>query len=143
MLILDNTSIPVNNEPDTYTSVIKAWTAVLEAINNLARGILQTVQDGAALLAISSWHLYSDMVVYNGPVVEVKQKDPLFKTSALLTLRLQYIRDDKKSVYWSLPLACLQHYGYPIRTSRSIGSETARITYQQFVNILIGCLFVG
>ncbi|RDL40390.1 uncharacterized protein BP5553_00369 [Venustampulla echinocandica] len=143
MLILDNASIPVNNEPDTYTSVMKAWTAALEAMNNLARGMPQTVQDGAALLAISSWHLYPDMAVYGGPVVQVKQKDPIFQTSALLTLGLQHLRDDKKSVYWSLPLACLQHYGYPIRTSRSAGSETARITYQQFAYIIIGCLFVG
>lgn len=143
MLILDNASIPVNNESDTYSSVIKAWTAALEAMNNLVRGMPQTVQDGAALLAISSWHLYPDMVVYGGPVVEVKQKDPIFKPAALLTLGLQHLREDKKSVYWSLPLACLQHYGYPIRTSRSAGSETARITYRQFAYILIGCLFMN
>ncbi|KAL2064516.1 hypothetical protein VTL71DRAFT_3653 [Oculimacula yallundae] len=143
MLILDNASIPVNNEPDTYASVMKAWTAALEAMNNLVRGMPQTVQDGAALLAISSWHLYPDMVIYGGPVVEVKQKDPTFRATALLTLGLQHLRDDKKSVYWSLPLACLQYYGYPIHTSRSAGSETARITYHQFAYILIGCLFVS
>jgi len=142
-LILDNASIPVNNEPDTYSSVVKAWKVALEAMNNLAKGMPQTVQDGAALLAISSWHLYPDMAVYGGPTVEVKQKDPLFKPSALLTLGLQHVREDKKSVYWSLPLACLQHYGYPIRTFRTAGSDSARITYQQLAFILLGCLFMG
>lgn len=141
-LILDNASVPVNNEPDTYSSVLKAWQVALEAMNNLAKGMPQTVQDGAALLAISSWHLYPDMTVYGGPMVEVKQKDPLFKPSALLTLGLQHVRDDKKSVYWSIPLACLQHYGYPIRTFRTAGSDSARITYQQFAYIVLGCLFV-
>lgn len=52
MLITDNASIPVSNEPDSYTSVIKAWTAALAAMNNLARGMPQVVQDRAALLAI-------------------------------------------------------------------------------------------
>lgn len=74
---------------------------------------------------------------------EVKQKDPIFKPSGLLTLGLQHLREDKKSVYWSLPLACLQHYGYPVPTSRSTGSKTARVTYQQFAHILIECPFVG
>lgn len=42
-LILHNASLPVNNEPDTYTSVIKAWTAALEAMNNLLNGVPQRV----------------------------------------------------------------------------------------------------
>jgi hypothetical protein len=67
MLIIDNASVPVNNEPDTYSSFIKAWTAALEAVNNLVKGIPQRVQDGTALLVISSWHLYPDMIVYGGP----------------------------------------------------------------------------
>jgi len=142
MLILDNASVPVNNEPDTYTSVMKAWTGALEAMGNLINGMPQRVQDGAALLAISSWHMYPDMVVY-GPGIEVKQKDPLFGRAALLTLGLQHLRDDKKSVYWSLPLACLQYYGHPIHTSRSAGQENSRITYQQFGYVLLGCLFAG
>ncbi|KAH8597426.1 hypothetical protein B0O99DRAFT_507860 [Bisporella sp. PMI_857] len=143
MLILNNASVPVNNEADTYTSVIKAWTSALEAMNNLAKGMPQMVQNGAALLAISSWHLYPNMIVYGGPGVEVKQKDPLFNYSAILTLGLQHLRSDNKSVYWSLPLACLQYYGDPIRTSRTAGEENSRITPKQFPYILLGCLFAG
>ena len=94
MLIIDNASIPVNNEPDTYTGVIKAWMAALAAMNNLARGMPQVVQDRAALLAISSWHLYPDIVLYGGPVVEVKQKDSMFKISDLLTFGLPHFRDE-------------------------------------------------
>ena len=143
MLILNNASVPVNNEPETYASVIKAWTVALEAMNNLVRGIPQRVQDGAALLAISSWHLYPDMVVYAGPGVEVKQNDAIFEPAALLTLGLQHIRDNNKSVYWSLPLAHLQFYGHPIRASRTTGQENSRVSYQQFAYIILGCLFVG
>jgi hypothetical protein len=115
MLIVNNANVPVNGEPDTHQSVIKAWTAALEAMNNLLKGMPQRVHDGAALLGISSWHLYPEMIVYGGPAVEIKQKDPLFDRAALLTLGLEQVRTDVKSVYWSLPLACLQYYGHPVQ----------------------------
>jgi hypothetical protein len=146
MLIVNNTSVPVNKEPDTYTSVIKAWTTALLAMNNLVTGMPQRVQDGAALLAISSWHLYPDMVVYSGTCVNVNQRDPLFDHNALLTVGLQEVRDrrsDTQSVYWSLPLACLQYYGHPVQATRSIGQENSRISCQQFPYIILGCLFDG
>jgi hypothetical protein len=98
MLILNNASVPVNNEPETYISVMKAWTAALEPINNLVNGIPQRVQDGAALLGISSWHLSPDMRVYGASCAEVKQKVPIFSPTAVLTLGLQHVRDDTKSV---------------------------------------------
>ena len=34
MLILNNTSLPVNNEPETYASIMATWVATLEAMNN-------------------------------------------------------------------------------------------------------------
>lgn len=85
--------------------------------------------------------LYPDMVVYGGSCVEVKQKDPLFERAALLTLGLQSIQEGSQSVYWSLPLACLQYYGDPVQASRSMGQENSRIIYQQFAFVVLGCLF--
>lgn len=141
MLILANASVPINSETQVYPSVIKAWSVALEAMNSLVKGIPQRVHDGAALLALSSWHLYPDMVFYGESCVEVKQKDPLFDSAAILTLGLQQVRNDTKSVYWSLPLAYLQHYGHPIRTCRTLDQENVRISFQQFAFVLIGCLF--
>ncbi|KAG4430288.1 hypothetical protein IFR05_014235 [Cadophora sp. M221] len=143
MLILNSMNLPVNSEPETYTSVIRAWTAALEAMNNLVRGLPQRVQDGATLLAISSWHLYPDMVVFGDCCKEIKQKDPLFEPAALLTLGLQHVRDDSKSVYWSLPLAHLQYYGHPIQAMRTVGQENSRISSKQFAYVILGCLFSG
>jgi hypothetical protein len=146
MLILNNAGIPVNNMKDIYSSVMKAWTAALEAMNNLVKGMPQRVQDGAALLAFSSWHLYPDLIVYGGTCVEVKQKDPMFDTTALLTLGLQDTRDhrdDMKSVYWSLPLSRLQYYGPTVQVHRSVGQANSRITYKQFAYVVLGCLFDG
>jgi hypothetical protein len=141
MLILSNASVPVNHECETYTSVTKAWIAALEAMNSLVKGIPQRVQDGVALLAISSWHLYPNMVVFGKS--HVQMKDPIFESSALLTLGLEHAREGVESVYWSLPLACLQYYGHPVQTSRSIGQENARIKPEQFLYVLLGCVFAG
>lgn len=142
-LILNNASVPVNSEPQTYGSVMKAWTIALEAMNYLVKGIPQRVQERATLLAISAWHLYPDMMVYGKCCSEVRQEDSIFKPGILLTLSLQHVREDTKSVYWSLPLACLQYYGHPVRTIRTISPENKRVTCHQFAYIVLGCLFDG
>ncbi|KAF4637469.1 hypothetical protein G7Y89_g614 [Cudoniella acicularis] len=141
MLIINNASVSVNSEPETYSSVMKAWIAALEAMNNLVKGVPQRVQDGAALLAISSWHLYPDMAVYGESCVQVTQNDPTFRGGALLTLGLQDMREDTKGVFWSLPLACLQYYGHQVQASRSVGQDNSRVSSEQFMFIAMGCLF--
>jgi hypothetical protein len=141
MLILNNTPLPVNNEPKTYESVLTAWKGALEAMNNLVQGIPQRIHDGAALLGISAWHMYPDMIVYNAKPVEVKQNDPLFKEAAPLTLGLEPV--GKKGVSWSLPLARLQYYGEPVYTTRSVSPDNTRITATEFSYVVLGCLFSG
>ena len=89
-------------------------------MNNLIKGIPQRVQEGAALLGISSWYLYPDLRVYGASCAEVKQKDLIFNPTVVLTVGLQHVCDDTESVYWSLPLACLQHCGYSIKISRTL-----------------------
>ena len=142
-LILANANLPVNNETEPYASVMQAWVTALEAMNNLVKGIPQRARDGAPLLAVSAWHLYPNMVVYGESCVEVKQKDIIFDSAVFLTLGLEHVREDSKSVYWSLPLACLQYYGHPIQTSRTVGPENSRISYQQFTFVILGCIFDG
>jgi hypothetical protein len=141
MLILNNASIPINNELNTYSSVMKAWTTTLRAMESLLKGMPQQVQDGAALLGISSWHMYPDILLFGDTTVEVKQKDPLFEDTAVLTLGLEITRGHDRSVSWSLPLARLQYYGDPVPTSRSAGPDNSRITPEQFSWVAIGCLF--
>ena len=141
MLILESSNIPVNNETDIHRSVSKAWIAALQAMDNLIKGMPQQVQDGAALLAISSWHMYPDMVVLGGTAVDVGQRDPLFAGTAVLTLGLQSIGGTQQSVSWSLPLARLQYYGHPIRTSGTAGQDNSRLTPQQWGFVILGCVF--
>lgn len=138
MLILDNISLPVNKEPAVYDSVVKAWIAGLQAMDSLARGIPQQVQVGAAVLAISSWHLYPDMVVVGSTTTDVQQKDPLFSETSILTLGLE--TTGERSVSWSLSLSRLLYYGRPVHASRSMNQENSRITEEQFAYVVLGCV---
>jgi hypothetical protein len=141
ILILNNASIPINSEPNTYKSVMKAWTTALKAMESLIKGMPQQVQDGAALLGISSWHMYPDILLFGDTTVDVKQKDPIFDDTAVLTLGLEVAGHFDRSVSWSLPLARLQYYGDPVRTSRTAGSDNSKITPDQFSWVVLGCLF--
>ncbi|TVY15702.1 hypothetical protein LARI1_G005736 [Lachnellula arida] len=132
MLMLDNINIPINSERDLYSSVVSAWTTALVAMNTLLKGIPQQIQDGAALLGISSWHLFPDLEVLGTKPVEVSQKDELFQTTALLTLGLQFASKSSNNVSWSLPLARMKYYGDPVHSQRTLGHDTSRITMDQF-----------
>lgn len=141
MLILNNLKLPVNTEEDTFTSVMNAWCSALKAMNSLVLGMPQRVHDGAAILGMSSWHLYPDMMVLGENVTHVKQKDAIFAQTAILTIGLQFTGQSQQSISWSLPLSCLQYYGRPVRATRTIGQDNARITMDQFEHIILGCVF--
>ncbi|KAH7327499.1 hypothetical protein BKA65DRAFT_68138 [Rhexocercosporidium sp. MPI-PUGE-AT-0058] len=140
MLIVNNTSLPIRSSSIVFDSVMSAWKTALAAMDNLVKGIPQQVQDGAALLAISSWHLYPDLLVVGNKVVNVHQSDPVFGGTAILTLGLQAVRDSDKGVSWSLPLACLRFYGHPVMSTGTIGIENSRISMQQFGYVVLGCV---
>lgn len=64
MLILSNLmGLSVSSMPSTYRSVIDAWVTALQGMENLVKGTSQGASSGGLLLALSSWHLYPDMIV--------------------------------------------------------------------------------
>lgn len=63
ILIYNNLDVPVSVKGETYHNVLQGWTEALLGIENLLCGQSQKVQDGSLLLALSSWHLYPDMIV--------------------------------------------------------------------------------
>lgn len=79
MLTLNNASIPINNGSKAYKSVMKAWITALKGMSNLVKGLPQRVQDGAALLGISSWHMYPDILFFSNTTVDVKTKGCSFR----------------------------------------------------------------
>ncbi|RYC58306.1 hypothetical protein CHU98_g7894 [Xylaria longipes] len=113
-LILDNLDIPVNTKPDTYNSVIDAWSSSMMQMEKLLCGIPLQVHRGDILLGLLSWHLYPDMKCLFTEERTVEQNDPLLKGHGVLTVGLEpspRVIKDPQSVYWALPLAHLRYYG--------------------------------
>ena len=55
--------LAVNAMTSTYRSVIDAWLTALSGMDNLLKGSPQGVSNGGLLLALSSGHLYPDIIV--------------------------------------------------------------------------------
>jgi hypothetical protein len=139
MLILNNIKLPVNSSMDVYEGVIQTWKQALETAEDLLKGMPQRVQDGAILLGISAWHLYPNMLVLGDCNTTVEQNDPLVSKGGILTIGLKILSPDKDDgVFWSLPLAHLCYYGDPVRSTRSMGTNAARVPMEAFIQVALG-----
>lgn len=141
MLMTDSSGLEVNNESDTYRSVMQGWRDAMIAMNNLVTGIPQRVESGAALLGMTSWHLYPDMIVLQKGTELIRQEDNLVANTGILTVGLHIAGESQGSVSWSLPLAHMRYYGTPVHTSQQIGVESGRISMDYFGYILLGSVF--
>ena len=64
MLILSNVEgLAISPIPSTYRSVMDAWLTALQGMESLLNGTSQGISSGGLVLALSSWHLYPDMIV--------------------------------------------------------------------------------
>uniref|UniRef100_A0A8H7K9B7 Uncharacterized protein n=1 Tax=Bionectria ochroleuca TaxID=29856 RepID=A0A8H7K9B7_BIOOC len=141
LLLIENAGIPINDECDTYTSVLKAWTTALTAMENIASGIPQSIKDGSALLALSSWHLYPDMFVLGAGPDRVIQNDPLVPAGGMVTLgQTSYSARSDDRPFWSLPLAYLKYYGDPVTASRIFGDHASRLSISEFSYVVFGSI---
>ncbi|OTA76888.1 hypothetical protein M434DRAFT_87890, partial [Hypoxylon sp. CO27-5] len=112
-LIIDNLSIPVNSKPDTYESVMSAWSSAMTQMEKLLNGVPLQVHSGDILLALLSWHLYPDMKYLSKEDQYIEQQDPLVQGRGILTFGLEpspRVERDCESVYWALPLSHLRYY---------------------------------
>lgn len=137
MLIINNVRMPVNTNKDPYESVVRAWKSAMCATERLVQGIPQRVQDGAVLLAISSWHLYPNMEVLVDQITPIDQNDELMN-GAVLTISAHGASNDKEGVFWSLPLARMRYYSPPVVAERRLASETSRISMEEFQMVILG-----
>ena len=141
MLILENINIPVNNRIQVYGSVTQTWKTALTTMDRIIGGTPYSIQDGAVLAALAAWHLYPDIVVLGKETVDVRQHDELINPGGVLTVGLQ--TDFKKSIKglsWSLSLAHLRYYGYPVLKERSIGTESSRLSTDELLQVALGCV---
>ncbi|KAM0466468.1 hypothetical protein ACHAP7_012221, partial [Fusarium lateritium] len=137
MLIVNNVRLPVNSVKDPYESVIQAWKSAMGAMNNLVCGIPQQVQNGAILLAMSSWHLYPDMEVLVNQIAKIDQNDELMN-GGLVTISAHGANREKEGVFWSLPLSRMRFYSPAVVANRHISLGTSRITMDELWTVVLG-----
>ncbi|KAI1263177.1 hypothetical protein F5Y18DRAFT_132046 [Xylariaceae sp. FL1019] len=138
-LIADNLNLPFTSMGTTYNKVIASWMKSMKVIDDLLRNLPQQANDRAVLLALSSWHLYPNLLVFQNTATKVDLKDPLFSSSSILSLGLEY--NSHKSVantQWSLALSHLRYYGDPVMVQSN--ADVARVTMSQFWYVALGVL---
>lgn len=147
-IIIDNLSIPVNLKPDTYDSVITAWSSAMTQMEKLLNGVPLQVVNGEILLGLLSWHLYPDMKHISRDEKQIEQHDPLLHGRGILTLGLEpspRIAKDCQSVYWALPLSHLRYYGrLPVTKTTSLRtSDRDRITIDEMLWAMVSAYILS
>jgi hypothetical protein len=141
-LVLDNIHLPVNSKQLVFSSVIEAWKSALQTMESLICGMPQAVNDGAALVGLSAWHLYPDIAVFGRKTVEVCMADELVARGGVMSLGLSHPREEaeQSGVYWSLSLAHLRYYGRPVSSTRNMAANPRTITFPQLTIANLGAL---
>jgi hypothetical protein len=139
-LIFNNFSVSVNEQTTTYENVMETWITAMSVVDKLLSGVPQGVHDGAALVGLTSWHLYPEMQIYENEFKEVKFTDELVPQSGLLTIGLRSRPDIDEGIRWSLPLAKLRYYGDPVVSTKRLDSRSSREPFENIMFVALGCL---
>ncbi|KAK7981734.1 hypothetical protein PG988_003972 [Apiospora saccharicola] len=138
LLVVKNIKLPYYLGP-TYSNVISTWIQSLKVMNNLLKNLPQEAADRSVLLAISSWHMYPDLLVFQDQTRNIPSKDRLFPPSAVLSLGLEYNSGPQhEPMRWSLALSHLRYYG-TVRVESC--EDKPRITIDQLWFVALACLF--
>ena len=110
-------------------------------MDQIIGGTAYSTQDGAVLAALAAWHLYPDIVVLGSNTVDVRQHDELIHPGGVLTIGLQTDSKERiKGLSWSLSLAHLRYYGYPVLKEQTLGSDASRLTIEELLQVALGCV---
>lgn len=127
-LITKNLSIPYWSSGPTFERVIMNWIRSMEMLEKLLSNIPQEASTRAVLIAISSWHLYPDMLVFQEKARKIPFSDELFPKSGILSTGLEYKGPIDNVTQWSLSLSHFRYYGDPVivRSDNNQGRMPAR-----------------
>ncbi|KAI1744422.1 hypothetical protein F4680DRAFT_404705 [Xylaria scruposa] len=159
-LIINNLDVNVDDSSTFYRNVTRVWHTSMQTMENLLSGQSQTIYNGATLLGISAWHILPNIISFRPSTMEVKHNDPLVPSGGVLTIGLEYVlrgsgqhelsmtsvdSDDHLGVFWSLSLSHLNFYGPPVSVSNSLGVDSTRVGFDQFMLAALGSLsmFLG
>lgn len=142
MLLVANVNVPISDYMMVYQSVIPAWKSALESTEKLMSGMPQATNYGPCLLAISSWHLYPDIIVTGSTTVCHKFEDPLIRPGGTLTLGLAGPGGEMlRGVFWSLSLAHVNFYGRrPVQKEAVLNLHSQKLSFHQFTVSVYGAL---
>ncbi|KAM5435049.1 hypothetical protein McanMca71_002600 [Microsporum canis] len=139
LLMRKNITIPFLGGSSTYDKVISTWKRAMLAIEDLLCGRPQSISDAGVLLALSSWHLYPDLIVLRNKTVNVKFEDPLFPCTGVCTIGLEIQPSgENEGVQWSLALSHLQYYGNAVNVTSP--ADYSRVTISQLCLVALGGL---
>ncbi|KAJ2985470.1 hypothetical protein NUW58_g5512 [Xylaria curta] len=139
-LILKNITLPVTGGSNLYGDVTHAWKQAMTGVESLLNGQPQSVTDGGIILAISSWHVFPNLMVLGPQTTSVSFGDPLMPSAGLLTLGITTGGDEleeKPGIYWSIPLSHHRYYGKPVKAVGEIGD---RLTMDELHLVALGSI---
>ncbi|KAE8450728.1 hypothetical protein EG329_005641 [Mollisiaceae sp. DMI_Dod_QoI] len=138
MLILNNLGTRVDGKFAVYDSVLATWEIAMTVVDRLVSGMPQSIHTGAALLGLSAWHLYPDLLVLGQSTKVIAQRDRLIAFGGIATIGLEDKLSKGRGIHWSLPLAHLRFYGDPVSVTRVVGLQTAKLSIDQFLLVALG-----
>lgn len=143
-LIIANLDSAVNKDVAVLPSVMEAWKAALESMENLTCGMPQALVEGPTLLALSSWHLYGDLLVMGKDPADVHFGDHLIPKGGSFTVGLARDTENgsqaRRGVYWSLSLKHLRFYGSSVLSEACLDKDFSNVSFSQFCLAVLGCL---
>jgi hypothetical protein len=141
-LVLGGFDIAVNDRPVLFESVLQTWKEALSGMESLIKGTSQRVQSGEILLGLSAFHLYPNLNVLAANKPLIYQNDPHVR--GILTVGiLSKDHPITGGLQWSLPLAHLRYYGDPVQTTGTVSAEGSRLTVDEFLQAVLGCILGG
>lgn len=141
MLIIANVNVAVNENLAVLTSVLAAWKSALTSMEKLISGMPQAVNCGPTLLALSSWHIYPDLLVMGNETADVRFNDPLVPAGGVFTVGLERAGvENGHGVYWSLSLKHLRFYGHSVEKEARLNQEFSRVSFSEFTQAVYGCV---
>ena len=139
MLIIENIGLSVTSRPKVYDNVMLTWTNSLRTMEHLVSGVAQRVQIPEALLGLSSWHVYPDMIVLSKDTISIQQNDKLIQKGGVVTLGMRSSNTENDvGIMWTMSLAHLRSYGKPIQSAKSVGPGSSRVPFFRIVQVALG-----
>ena len=84
------------------------------------------------------------MFVLGDRCQHIKQADPLISPGGIITIGLQGKTEElDNGVFWSLPLAHMYYYGDPVLATGHTGIRESKVTFDEFVFVVLGSILTG